>query len=132
MSYLIGIDIGTTAAKALVVSDTGEVRASASVEYPLSAPHPNWSEQNPEDWRRATEQSIRAALAQANISPRELKGLGVSARGSIRLSRKRANGLSISLAASNRFRKMWRAMPNATRFIVPFTRRSNRLLIGWV
>ena len=78
MSYLIGIDISTTAAKALVVSETGDVRASASVEYPLSAPHPNWSEQNPEDWWRATAASIRAALAQANVSPRDLKGLGLS------------------------------------------------------
>ena len=78
MPYLIGIDIGTTAAKTLVVSEAGDVCASASVEHPLHAPHPNWSEQNPEDWWRATEQSIRAALAQANISPRELKGLGLT------------------------------------------------------
>ncbi|MEW5717006.1 MAG: xylulokinase [Chloroflexota bacterium] len=78
MAYLIGIDVSTTAAKTLVVSETGDVRASASVEYPLSAPRPNWSEQNPEEWWRATVSSIRAALAQANVSPRELKGLGLT------------------------------------------------------
>jgi xylulokinase len=78
MAYLIGLDIGTTAAKTLVVSEDGQVVAGASVEYPLYAPRPNWSEQNPQDWWRAAVQSIRAALAQAGISPGELKGLGLT------------------------------------------------------
>jgi xylulokinase len=78
MAHLIGLDIGTTAAKTLIVSEDGQVVASASVEYPIYAPRPNWSEQNPEDWWRAAVQSIRAALAQAGISPCELKGMGLT------------------------------------------------------
>jgi glycerol kinase len=46
MAHLIGLDIGTTAAKTLIVSEDGQVVASASVEYPIYAPRPNWSEQN--------------------------------------------------------------------------------------
>jgi len=68
MPYLIGIDIGTTGAKTLIISETGEVLASATVEYPLYTPHPNWSEQDPEDWWRAKRQSIQNALVQANVS----------------------------------------------------------------
>lgn len=78
MTYLIGIDIGTTGAKTLIISETGDVIASATVEYPLYTPHPNWSEQDPADWWRATGQSIQNALAQANVSLHELKGLGLT------------------------------------------------------
>jgi xylulokinase len=78
MAHLIGLDIGTTAAKTLVIAEDGQVVASSSVGYPLYAPRPNWSEQNPEDWWRASVQSIRAALAQAGVSPLELTGLGLT------------------------------------------------------
>ncbi len=78
MPYLIGVDIGTTGAKTLIISETGDVVASAAVEYPLYMPHPNWSEQDPQDWWCATVQSVQAALAQAKVAPREVKGLGLT------------------------------------------------------
>ena len=52
---LIGLDVGTTSVKGLAVSEDGEVIASAEQEYPLSTPRPGWSEQDPEDWWRATQ-----------------------------------------------------------------------------
>lgn len=54
MSYLIGIDIGTSGTKTILVDPEGNVLARAVAEYPLYAPKPQWSEQNPEDWWRAT------------------------------------------------------------------------------
>jgi xylulokinase len=47
---LIGLDIGTSGARALAVRESGEVVAVAAQEYPLHTPRPGWTEQNPEDW----------------------------------------------------------------------------------
>ncbi len=52
---LLGIDIGTSGTKALLVDDTGRILKSVHREYPLSTPQPGWSEQNPEDWWEATQ-----------------------------------------------------------------------------
>lgn len=46
----IGIDLGTSAVKLLLMDSEGEIRRIVSKEYALSFPHPGWSEQNPEDW----------------------------------------------------------------------------------
>src|SRR3954454_10139851 len=54
----IGIDVGTSAVKVIAVADDGEVLERREVPYPLSTPKPGWSEQNPEDWWRATEQAL--------------------------------------------------------------------------
>lgn len=61
----LGLDIGTSSLKALIATAEGIPVASASVEYPLSTPRPEWSEQNPDDWVRAAHQATRAALAAA-------------------------------------------------------------------
>ena len=78
MSYLLGIDIGTSGTKTLLVDRRGRVRASVTVEYPSYAPQPAWSEQVPEDWWRATVQSIRLVLKQARIQGTQVTGLGLS------------------------------------------------------
>ena len=54
-SALIGIDVGTSGVKGVAISPRGDVLATAEEPYPLSTPHPGWSEQDPEDWWRATE-----------------------------------------------------------------------------
>ncbi len=48
----IGIDLGTSACKLLLVDEAGTVCNEVSKEYPLAFPQPGWSEQNPEDWWR--------------------------------------------------------------------------------
>ncbi len=78
MPYLIGIDIGTTGTKTLLVDETGAVKGSATVEYPLSTPRPNWAEQDPEDWWQATVATIRQVLSEAGISGSEVGGIGLS------------------------------------------------------
>ena len=58
---LVGIDVGTSGVKGVAIDEDGNVLAEAEEHYPLSTPQPGWSEQDPEDWRRATE-AVRARL----------------------------------------------------------------------
>ena len=55
---LVGLDVGTTGVKAIAITPGGEVVASAEEGYPLSTPQPGWSEQDPEDWVRASERAL--------------------------------------------------------------------------
>jgi xylulokinase len=66
VTTLVGLDIGTTGVKALAISNSGEVLASAEEEYPLSTPLPGWSEQDPEDWWAAS-QSVLARLGVEDV-----------------------------------------------------------------
>ena len=56
----IGVDLGTSAVKLLLMNEEGKIEKIVSREYPLSFPHPGWSEQNPEDWW--TQNVIRVRL----------------------------------------------------------------------
>lgn len=48
--YYIGVDLGTSSVKILLVDETGAVCKSVSRTYPLEYPQPGWSQQSPEDW----------------------------------------------------------------------------------
>ncbi|MDM8006869.1 MAG: xylulokinase [Phycisphaerae bacterium] len=78
MSLLCGIDIGTSATKVLLCRPNGKVLATASVEYPVYTPKPGWSEQEPEDWWKATVQGIAAACRKAKIKAAAITGIGLS------------------------------------------------------
>ena len=58
MTELVGLDVGTTGVKAIAITPSGEVIASAEESYLLSTPRPGWSEQDPEDWVRASEKAL--------------------------------------------------------------------------
>ena len=73
MTLLVGLDVGTSSVKGLAVSASGEVVARAEAAYPLSTPRPGWSEQDPEDWWRAT-RSVLAELRAAG----DVAGIGLS------------------------------------------------------
>ena len=60
----LGLDIGTSGVKAILVAPTGDVVAGATAPLTLSTPKPGWAEQDPEDWWQATIQSIRGVLSQ--------------------------------------------------------------------
>jgi xylulokinase len=72
VSVAIGIDVGTSGVKALAVSETGEVLATAEEEYPLSTPRPGWAEQDPEDWWAATERAL------GRLAVSDVAGIGLS------------------------------------------------------
>lgn len=78
-AYLLGIDIGTSAVKLLMFDseNLAEPVGSASVPYPTAHPAPRQSEQNPDDWWRATAEGIRDLLAQTEIPPSSIAGIGV-------------------------------------------------------
>lgn len=79
MNYLLGIDIGTSGTKTLLINaSTGEVAASATKTYDLSTPKPLWAEQNPRDWWKATIASVREALSKSEIDAAQIKGIGLS------------------------------------------------------
>lgn len=78
MPYLLGLDVGTSGAKALICDERGKVLATATSEYPLSSPEPLWSEQNPADWWRGAQEALRAVVKQANVEPKQIAGLGLT------------------------------------------------------
>lgn len=69
MDWHIGIDLGTSALKGLLVDEAGKICGEASAEYPVSYPRPGWSEQNPADWVEAMERVLAELSAgrKANI-----------------------------------------------------------------
>lgn len=77
----LGIDLGTSAVKAVLVDEAGAVRAIASHPLPISNPQPRWSEQQPEDWWSATQSAIEQLLETLRgqqISPRQIAAIGLS------------------------------------------------------
>ncbi len=77
-TYLLGIDVGTSGSKAVLISADGEVRATATHEYRLSHPRPLWAEQDPEDWWQATLKSIRAVLEKSGVGGGEVAAVGLT------------------------------------------------------
>ncbi len=78
MSYLMGLDISTTGAKALIIDETGEVIAVANTPQPISQPQPLWSEQNPTDWWGGISASIHQALAESGLSGADISAIGLT------------------------------------------------------
>ena len=62
MNLYIGVDLGTSAAKLLLMDSEGRVRNVVSKEYPLEFPQPGWSQQDPEDWKKAVMEGIPELL----------------------------------------------------------------------
>lgn len=89
MAYYIGLDIGTSAAKALLCDQAGKIVAIAQQEYPLYSPKPLWSEQNPTDWWQGSVQAIQQLLAESAISSSQVTGIGLTGQmhGSVFLDR---------------------------------------------
>ena len=76
--YLLGIDIGTTGSKAILMDAAGRVHASATSEYPFATPRPLWAEQHPAAWWEATIASVREAMARAGAAPAQIAGVGLT------------------------------------------------------
>ncbi|MEE8836171.1 MAG: xylulokinase [Eubacteriales bacterium] len=70
----IGVDLGTSAVKLLLMRGNGEICKIVSEEYPVYFPHPGWSEQNPEDWWTAVKKGIRELTK--GFPAEEIRGIG--------------------------------------------------------
>ena len=78
MAYLLGIDIGTSGTKSLVVDDGGRILGEAYREYSIQCPHVGWAEQEPELWWRATCETVREALAKSKLASSQIAAVGLS------------------------------------------------------
>ncbi|HET9100025.1 MAG TPA: xylulokinase [Acidobacteriaceae bacterium] len=75
----LGIDVGTGGSRAVLINEAGKVVASHATEHvPFQSKFPGWAEQDPEDWWRASQQSIRAVLAAAACAPAEIAAVGLT------------------------------------------------------
>ena len=74
----IGLDLGTTGAKAGIIDCTGAVRGTVTVPYQTSAPKPGWAEQDPGEWWDATSRAIRELLASVTVDAGSVAGIGLS------------------------------------------------------
>ena len=73
MNTYIGIDLGTSSVKLLLVAEDGKILASHSEKYPISYPQAGWSEQNPEDWLDAVKRGVSNLLEGQNHA--KVKGI---------------------------------------------------------
>ena len=78
MAHLLGIDIGTSGTKSLLLAEDGRVLATATVPHSLQTPRPGWTEQDPRQWWDATCQSVAACLAEAGATGDDVAAVGLS------------------------------------------------------
>lgn len=78
MGLVLGIDVSTTATKAILIDPAGAVRGIGTAEYGVSMPRPLWSEQEPAAWWDAAQSAIRAALVSAGASGRDVEVVGLT------------------------------------------------------
>jgi xylulokinase len=78
VTLVLGLDVSTTATKAVLADAAGVVRSTAAIEYPYETPHPLWSEQDPASWWRATTGAVREALRLAGAGGEEVEAVGLT------------------------------------------------------
>ncbi len=76
--YLLGIDLGTSGSKALLMKEDGSLCGTATHSYETQMPRPSWAEQNPEVWETATVQSIRAVLGECGVEGEQVAAVGLT------------------------------------------------------
>ena len=74
--YYIGIDVGTSSVKALLIDGQGKVIKSTVPEYSFQTPEPLWAEADPLDWWEATQTAIKELLT--TVSPNQIAGIGLT------------------------------------------------------
>ncbi len=78
MALLLGLDIGTTSTIGIVIDDEGGIRAIESRPATLHSDHPNWAEEDPEEWWRNVGEVCRALIAKAEIAAGDIVAVGVT------------------------------------------------------
>lgn len=77
-SFFLGIDVGTSGTKALLVGSDGRVRATATASHPIFFPQPGWSEQRPADWWTSSQAATKAVLKKARLRGSDVAAVGLS------------------------------------------------------
>ena len=78
MAFLLGLDIGTTSTTGVVIDDAGRSLATASRLATLFSEHPNWSEEDPEEWWRNVGEICRSLISSSRMSTADIAGVGVT------------------------------------------------------
>src|SRR5262249_1657794 len=77
MEYVLGVDVGTGGTRAVLVDRSGAIVSSATSEHlPFASPLTGWAEQDPHDWHKAAGVAVRQAIADAGVSPEDIKCAG--------------------------------------------------------
>jgi xylulokinase len=75
---IIGVDIGTTGVKAVLIDSNGRMLADHTIAHDLHSPHAGWAEENPRDWIDGANRALRAIAADKAFTPSLLASVGVS------------------------------------------------------
>lgn len=78
MNYYIGLDVGTSGAKSVLIDENGRIISTVTYEYNMLCPYPLWSEQEPEDWWEASKKSIIAVVNKSHVVKNDIKGIGLT------------------------------------------------------
>lgn len=78
MRYTLGIDIGTSSTKSVLLAESGKIVAIGQQEYDFDTPHPGWAEQNPDVWWDAAKVTIQQVLHESGVNPNDIQGIGFS------------------------------------------------------
>jgi xylulokinase len=78
MDHFLGVDVGTSGVKAVLVDEKGEVRGSATAPLRLLTPRPGWAEQRPEDWWAASRAAIKKVMASRRARAPKVGAVGLS------------------------------------------------------
>lgn len=78
MGHVLGIDVSTTATKAILIDESGAVRATGASEYATSSPSPLWSEQEPQLWWDGAVAAIQAVLASSGLRGEDVVAVGLT------------------------------------------------------
>jgi len=78
LTCLMGIDIGTSSAKVLIIDEHGSLMAETTAKYPILSPAPGWAEQDPESWRASVKEAIKKTLRDCKVDPKQVSAIGLS------------------------------------------------------
>ena len=77
--YFLGIDIGTSGSRSVIVDENGRLLASETMAHePFASPRTGWAEQDPDDWWRAASASISAAIGSSGVAAEDIAAVGFS------------------------------------------------------
>ena len=78
MTYYIGIDIGTSGTKSILIDDQGIIHGQSTAEYGVQMPKPMWTEQDPEVWWQATVKTVQGVMKASKVKAADVKAIGLS------------------------------------------------------